>query len=350
MATELLSNISGALAQTFAPRLTRLWNRRAVLARTLRAVPGGGQGYGKNVAWDVQTSGATATAFAEGSDVQASEFTFDPVQSAVLPWGHYRSSFSLSDLEIEVAARNLGNANELVDLVEERFMNACSAIIDMINTDLFSGTGTRGGQPAIFGLDYALATTNTYAGIAKGSFPEWAGNTVSNGGTARPLSMDLLSGAESQVYQRCGMEPKLLVATTQGHRKYEGLFHSTVRTVNDGSRPVQSFQGSARGLDWRGDPIVRDRSATAGCFYMLNEDEVEIVYLPFSGASADGVRETSRGLPSSNGKDEELTPIMARCTPLARTGGAQKFAVSCYVQLKVKRPNAHVIIKDIDET
>jgi len=214
---------------------------------------------------------------------------------------------------------------------------------------LFSGTGSRGGNPSIIGLDVALASSGSYAGINKGSVTEWAGNTLSNGGTARALSLDLLAGAEAATFLRSGMEPKLLVTTAQIHRKYEGLFHSTVRTVNDGSRPVQSFQGSARGLDWRGDPIVRDRSATSGSFYMLNEDEVELVYLPQGNALADGVASVTRSLPSSNGKEEEPTPIMARCYPLARLGSAQRFAVECYVQLKVKRPNAHAVIKDITE-
>ena len=66
MAAEVLSGISGALAQTFAPELIRNWNRQAVLAKNLRVISAGGQGAGQNVAWDVEFSGAGAARISGG--------------------------------------------------------------------------------------------------------------------------------------------------------------------------------------------------------------------------------------------------------------------------------------------
>src|SRR5262245_4952855 len=107
MAGDVVANIAGALAQTMAPELTRTWNRRTALCQNIRILPGGGQGAGQNVAWDVEFSGATADAFQEGSDVDPSEFNQDPMTKATLPWGQYRSAFQLTNLEINVAAANV---------------------------------------------------------------------------------------------------------------------------------------------------------------------------------------------------------------------------------------------------
>lgn len=349
MAAETLSNIAGALALTMAPQITRLWNRQAILAKSLTAVPGGGQGGGQAVSWDVEYSGASAASFAEGSDVASGEFATDPVMKATLPWGQYRSAFALSNLEIIAAANNVANATALEDMVGERFLGSVTKLISKINVDLFSGTGTSGGNPTIIGLDSALAVSGSYAGINKASVTEWAGNVSENSGTGRALSLPILAGAEQLAFVASGMEPDVLVTTAGIHSKYEGLFDSIRRIADDGRGPIQSYQGSTKNLYWRGNPVVRDRSATSGSLYMVNTSEVELVYLPWPGSSPDGVTEMARGLPSSNGRDEDPTPLMARCYPLGRTGSGVKFVVEIYLQLKVKRPNAHVLIKDLLE-
>lgn len=349
MAAETLSSISGALAQTFAPQITRLWNRQAILARSLRAVPGAGQGGGQNIAWDVEYSGASADAFAEGSDVSSGEFATDPVTKAQLPWGQYRSAFQLSNLEILAAANNISNATALEDIVGERFLGSITKLISKINLDLFSGTGTSNGAPSIIGLDAALASTGSYAGINKASVTEWAGNVSSNAGTGRALSLSLLAGGEQLAFVNSGMEPSVLFTTAAIHSKYEGLFSDALRVVSDGRGPVPSYQGSTNNLYWRGKPVVRDRNATAGSLYMINPDEVELVYMPWPGSMPDGVASMARNLESSNGLEGESTPLMARCIPLGRTGSGVKFVCEIYIQLKVKRPGAHVLIKDLLE-
>lgn len=346
---ETLANISGALAQTFAPQITRLWNRQAILAKIIPAKPGAGQGGGQNIAWDVEYSGASADAFVEGSDVASGEFATDPVTRAILPWGQYRSAFQLSNLEIIAAANNIANATALEDMVGERFLGSVTKLISKINLDIFSGTGTSNGAPSIIGLDTALATTGSYAGINKVSVTEWAGNVASNSGVGRALSLPVLAVAEQLAFLASGMEPSVLVTTAAIHSKYEGLFDSIRRVTDDGRGPIPSYQGSTKNLYWRGNPIVRDRSATSGCLYMVNPDEAELVYLPWPGSSPDGINEMAKGLPSSNGRDEDPTPLMARCYPLGRTGSGVKFVVEIYVQLKVTRPNAHVLVKDLLE-
>lgn len=345
MAAEVLSTISGALAQTFAPQLSRQWNRRAVFLQNLRIASGMGAGGGQNVGWDVEfsTSGAAGATFTDGADV--STYSQDPVTKATLDWGKYRSAFSLSNLEINAAAANVSNATALEDMVGERFLGAIAAITDQMETDCFAGTAA----PQIIGLDTALDTTTSYGGVAPGTYSEWVGNVSANGGSARALTMDLLAQAENQAFIASGMEPDFLITTPGVHAKYENLFEAARRTINDGQAPVPSYQGSAGRLYWRGKPVIRDRRAPTSTLYMVNSDEIELVVLPWANVP-DGVMTVAKNAMSSNGKEQDTINIPFRCYPLGRTGSAVKFVVEVYAQLKVKRRNAHVRVADISET
>lgn len=350
MAAELLTNVAGSLAQTFAKELTRNWNRRAVFAQNLPIVSGAGQGGGQNVAWDVEfsASGATGASFVEGSDI--STYTQDPLTKASLAWGQYRSAFSLSNLEINAAAANIANATALEDMVGERFLSAIAAITDQIEVDLFAGTGTDGsGNPNIFGMDTAISLTGSYAGVSTGTYSEWKGNVTANGGVAQALTMNQLAVLEQNIYTSSGMEPDFLVTTPAVHTKYEGLFESARRTINDGQAPVPSYQGSTGRLYWRGKPVIRSRRCTAGELFMVNADQLQLVVLPWANVP-DGVMTVTRNAVSSNGQQDDTIGIPFKVYPLARTGSAIKFAVEVYCQLKVKRPNAHGKLADILET
>lgn len=349
MSAENLSSISGALAQTFAPQLERQWNRRAHLLPKLTIKSGVGQGYGQNVAWDVQfsTSGATGSTFAEGADV--SSYTQDPVTKAQLAWGQFSSAFSLSNLEINAARANMANATALEDIVGERFLGAIAAIVDTMESECFIGTGTLAGNPSIFGLDSAIVASGSYAGISTGTYTEWKGNVQANGGVAQALTMAQLATAESLIFTACGMDPDMLITTTGVHAKYEGLFEATRRTVSDGGAPIAAYQGSTTRLNWRGNGITRARKNPTGVLYMLNSDEIELAVLPWANVP-DGVMTVAKQAISSNGKDTETVGIPFQVYPLARTGSAVKFNVEVYAQLKIKRPNAHCRIADILET
>jgi hypothetical protein len=352
MSADNITNISAALAQTFAPELTRNWNRSTELLKHIAIKPGSGQGGGQNVAWDVMFDGATAASFAEGSDVGAGEFSYDPIKPAVLPWGLYRAAFQLSNLEIDAASANVANATALEDMVGERFVDAVAKICSKINIDLISGTGLDGSSnPTIVGLVAALAATGTYAGLSKGTYPTWGGNVSANGGVARSLTMGVLAGAEQLAYVASGRSPSLFMGTPGSYTKYEGLFEATRRTADAGQQ-LQGYYGTVPAgdnrLNWRGMPVLRDKDITTGTFFMLNPDELEFRVLPWSGA-ADGAAQSTRAGMSSNGRDMAALPLPLKVYPLARTGSAQRFVVEVACQLKVKRPSAHVTIQDISE-
>lgn len=365
MAADVLANIANALARTFAPDIVMQFNREAVTAKLLSVKDDQGYGDAKEVAWDVSFSGATAAAFAEGSDVGASEFNQDTDINAILSWGMYRAPFQLSNLEINAASRAVGSADKLRSIVTHRLFGSMTKMASVINADLWTGTGTASnGNPNIIGFTGTAGTWNgslissgSYAGLATGTYSEWASNLFTNGGVSRPLSFALLSQAERQIYLNSGERPDVMVGSVGVLSKYEGLFESQKMYNSNEGGGVSQYRGSVTAgmegmktsLAWRDTPMYRDRNAPTGVLLMLNSSNLELKFLPFNPLSPDGVPVQTMTLPSSNGKATTPTPLMANIYPLARTGSAIKFNVEMYVQLAVKRPNSCALIGDLSE-
>lgn len=346
MATETLSSISAALSQLFAPDIARQWNRMAVTAALIEAR----KGRGKNVAWDVEFSGTSAQSVAEGSDVAEGEFVTDVNVPAVLSWGTYRSSFKVSETEIDAAISSQGSADALLDIFGERVMNASAKLASVINTDLFTGTGTDGsGNPNIVGLfGGSTDATGVYAGINRASFSEWSGNVLANGGIARPLTQDLLYQLEQNIFTSCGEPPNCIVTSAGVFRKYAGLFESVRRIVTDGRGPTE-YDTATSDLFWKGIPVIRDRNAPAGKLIMLNTNYLYTHYLP-RFQPGDAVMQKMEMVEGSSGqKVKNMTQIPARIALLAKTGDAVKASVKTTLQMVMARPNSSGQLLDVSE-
>jgi hypothetical protein len=146
MAVSNLSAISSALSLIFDNKLARQWNRMARTISLLEAKPG----QGKSVNWDASTSGQTAATFTEGADVSSSEFLIDAKVPMILPWGHYRNAFGLSEHQLEAALQSKESANQLMQLLEESVYESVAALSSKLNVDLFTGIGSSN---EICGLD-----------------------------------------------------------------------------------------------------------------------------------------------------------------------------------------------------
>lgn len=352
MATEALTDIANALSQVFPDALNRQWNRVAEAASRIRVV----NGVGKNAAWDVQFSGTNvASNYAEGSDVQTTDYTQNPNIPATLSWGHYRQSFSMTDTEMEAAASSLAASipTALVDLFGERVQNAIAKLASDINVDIFTGTGTYTlpgpvSVPNIVGLlGGALDATGTYATIVRGTYAEWAGNVLANGGVARPLTEDLLYQLEQNIFTASGEKPDLILCSPGVARKYAGLFVAEKRVVTSGeASPV--YASGTMNMFWNGMPVIRDRNCSSGYLIMVNSNNLELKQLP--NKQARDVMRAMEQLQSSNGMTQRPLPLVASITPLARTGDAVKMMCNIKLALCAKRPNSMGYIKDINET
>jgi hypothetical protein len=356
MATQdLATNLDDALSQLYAPRLIRNFNRISVLAALLMKKPGAG----KNVAWDAMFSGASAAAYADGADVAA--YDVDTPVPATLGWGLYRSSFAITGLAQAAAATSQGSAEELIDLIDTSAENSAMKLISLINADLYAGDGTGGGgEPTIVGLASALDSTGTYANIAKGTYAEWAGNELANGGTPRALTKSLLDTLETTIYKRCAERPTIIVASPEVCQKYEGLFDSITRVILSGPGELSAQSAMGRmsssilpdndgftGFHYKGMPVYRDKDCQAGTLYMINSRHTELRFLPQPSVNTATIAASKElaGLPGTN-----MAGLAARIESMAKTGDADKFSMKLYLQLKVSRPNASGFLADISES
>lgn len=184
MAGESLTTIFNALPQLFEDDLQRQWNRTTVLLGELQARKGVSEGKGKNVAFDVEFTGATAATVAEGADVPTTEFAQDIDVPAFAPWATYRSSFQVTETEIDAAFTSgpQGMPGALRDIFGSRILSAGAIIASQIENDALIGTGVdSSGNPTIVGIyGGAIAATGAYLSINTAQYSEWAANVTSN--------------------------------------------------------------------------------------------------------------------------------------------------------------------------
>ena len=357
---EDLSVIFNALSQVFDPQLERQWNRTAVMASLIEARPG----VGKNVAWDAEFSGATAAAVAEGSDVIDAEFSGDIATPATLAWGEYRSVFRVTESEIMAAASSIGSPTALIDLFGERILGGGAKIASVINGDVINGTGTVtwNGAPVsnIVGLlGGALAPTGNYAGLSRSTYPEWAGNLLAHGGTARTLTLDLMDQADENIYIASGMSFDFVIASPGVCRKYASLFTPVTRIVSEGRGPLtmglgaQLNLGNAPGeLFYKGRPVYRDKDMASGTMVLGTIAGLRARYQPRPGFAEDlaPVRQFNAEGMNGLGDVRTMTGIPIRLVPLGRRGTSIPVMMFTEVQLQVARPNSFCVIADISET
>lgn len=344
---SVLADVSNALSQRFAAKISLNWNRQAILAAKLPTE----QGFGKNVAWDAGFSGATASSYAEGTDVQTGELNIDAFVPATLSWAHYRSAFQVSETEFDAAASSAGSADALVRLFDTRVMGSVEKLASKVNADLWSGTGTDGsGNVSIVGLQGgALETSGTYAGILRSTYSEWAGNVLANGGVARPLTIDLMEQMDANIFTGSSMKPDLIVCDPATFRKYKGLFEPIRRVEGESVMKYDTSMYSE--VFFQGIPIFRDKDAPAGTMTFLNRSQVAKVFLPGSNMSEQDVFKVD-WVEGSGGSGDEKTPtgLPFRIVPLAKNGDSLKFMVKCVLNQKLVRPNCMGYIKDINVT
>lgn len=349
MSAMTLSTISSALADFFEDRVAMQINRAVVLAQLLPK----SAGQGKNIQWVARFGSAAPTAngvIADGADV--SVYESDTKVPAVLQFGTYNQAFSLTG-KARAAAMAAGNPNELMNLFAEEFEEATQRLAVGIGTDLYTGAGTSNIIMGLIASAGGLAATGTYAGIDRGTYTQWAGNVLANGGVERPVTFELMRAMRRTIYTASGLKPDLIVCDPLTHERYGNLFGSERRYIQDVRLRGEkiTLDGGYQVLEFDGIPVVEDVLCPAGNMLFLNTAQVHLKQLP---DMVDGVNRAS-GSAAVAGTDEErfgAGPIgmNARIQPLATTGDAFKFQLILYPQLQVRRPNACGWIDDLETT
>lgn len=376
MSGENLQTIFNALSQFYDPMLQRQWNRTTVLLGLLAASPAKpSPGAGRNVAFDVEFTGTTAQTVAEGSDVPASEFAQDVEEPAFFSWATYRSSFQVSEQEVDAARNSVGTAEELMDIFGARILSAGAIIASQIENDALVGTGVDGnGNPTLIGVyGGAISASGAYGGINPATWTEWAGNVLANGGVTRALTPDLVEQADANIFTASSVPWNLAMTSAGVTRKWASVFYQGPVTstgtatnfplsrANDGPNrqdillPNGMVQGAGMqqvGLFLKGQPCFRNRLNPTGKLALLNTDHLKIKYLPRTFKQADIDFMQMLGIEGSSGNTPgtvQATGIPMRIAVLAKTGDSYKISCRVTLAMAATRRNSMAIIQDISE-
>lgn len=343
MAAEQLSTIQSALEQRIRARLVRQPNRAAVTLNLLRK----NAGSGKNLAWDVSVGTDVGQIFEDGEDV--STYNNDTELMATLPWANYGDAFGVTGLAEDAAAKE---PTELNNLVMKKLMDAIQRTASKVNVDVISGLGTASPQK-ILGMTATagpLAATGTYAGIDRGTYPQWAGNIDS---TIGPLSIKRLETMLSNIYDASGRQPTYMVTTTQLFQAYAELVHPQRRWVEEVTIRGETIKldGGFKALELNGIPIFKDKDMLDGAWLMIDDEHMGVEFLPPAPRVVGSellAQVPIAGTPQEQaGTVPEAAGLMARLFKLARTGDKSKFQLLARVQLWCDKCNAQGMLKNV---
>lgn len=350
MADTDFAALSPALEQFIRQQVVKQYNRSSVTTNLLRKEVG----MGKNLAWDVSTGTGTGQVFDDGQVV--STFNADTETLATLAWAEYGDAFKITGRAEDGAQFS---RTELANTWIFKMMQARERAAKLINDDIWTGDGSTGPQK-LFGLTMAsngpLSVSGTYAGISRASFPQFAGITMANGGIPRAISLPLIEYGFEQVFNASGKIPTFGITTSNIWRLLCELGDSQRRILQEvyirGQKLTISLGFNA--VEVNGVPVFKDISVPSGYLAFLSEDSVSLEYLPTAPARiARGKVMTTvplAGLP----QEQDMTgapagggPLMANVIALPASGNFECWMLDSTLQLKVTRPNAHLLIKDI---
>lgn len=348
------ARISDALPTLLAAEIISTMNRSSP---ELQLIPYKAHA-GKNLQWDVEFKNASESsnsALAEGATVTT--YGDDDIVPAVLQFCDYSEAIIVTGKAITTArgAAGKGGASELQDLWAQKMLRAIRRLAKNIGRDFWSGPGTGNRMLGLYGgstltSGAPLSAAGTYAGIARGTYVDWAGNVVANGGVARALTFDLMREMRREIYEACGEMPDLIMCDPTQHEAYGKLFGDQRRYVQEVTIRGQKIvlDGGYRALEFDGIPIIMSTNHPAGTMTFLNTANVRFTALDDSPTEAN---RSPRMVSLQAMPEEQLqsghTPLSARLNPLAVNGDAYPIQMILYPQVQVEKPNTCGVLSDL---
>lgn len=313
----------------------------------------------KNLQWDVEFKNASESAVSavtEGADVTA--FGDDDIVPAVLQFTDYSEAIKVTGKALSAArgSAGKGGASELQDLWTQKMLRAVRRLAKNIGRDFWAGPGTGNRMLGLYGgstltSGAPLAAAGTYAGIVRGTYADWAGNVLANGGVARALTFDLLRDMRKEIYEACGEMPDLIMCDPTQHEAYGKLFGDQRRYVQEITVRGQKIvlDGGYRALEFDGIPIVMSVNHPAGSMTFLNTGCVYITALDDTPSEAN---RSPRMVQLQAMPEEQLqsgaVPLQARLNPLAVNGDSYPIQMILYPQVQCEQPNKCGVLSDLN--
>tara|TARA_R110000822_G_scaffold54998_9_gene140235 strand:- start:4410 stop:5354 length:945 start_codon:yes stop_codon:yes gene_type:complete len=213
------------------------------------------------------------------------------ISAANYEWKQVAASIAISGIE---EAKNRGK-EQVIKLLNAKITQAEQSIQELMNGQLFSGTGSG---ENMFGISKIAGTVNNVVGNIDGATETWWNPTVTNiGGALDLVDMGTLYNDASK-----GNDvPDIIVTTQTQYEAYENLLTPLVR-YQDVAKANAGFQN----LMFKQTPVVFDKVCTAGNMYFLNSK-----YLKLTGMSGNWFNTTPFQNGVVNGVDARYALILA---------------------------------------
>jgi len=207
-----------------------------------------------------------------GSDV---EVTVDNPGSRYLKKGMLLNAGTTGDLIAAVKPIKVTKVNSTTSINVQR--QASSGTVDLDNDD-FLVRGDENGNSfdsEITGLGFMVSDSDDdLQEVDTGDNPEWKANVLSNSGTNRPLSLELMQLAIDTTDEVAGAEPNLVMGHHSIRREYINLLTSDVRYS------PEQLKGGFQKLTYAGGtnpmPIEFDRMAPYNKLFFLNTNDIKL--------------------------------------------------------------------------
>lgn len=349
-----LARITDALPTLLADKIIPQMNRSAP---ELQLIPFEA-GKHKNLVWDVEFKNASESAnsaLTEGQTV--STYGDDDIVPATLNWCDYSESIAVTGKAMASArgSAGIGGVSELKDIWVHKTLGAIRRLAKNLGRDFWQGPGSGNRMLGLYGgstltTNSPLSNTGTYAGISRGTYDDWKGNVLLNGGVQRPLSFDLMRDMRKAIYDACGEMPDLIMCDSSQHEAYGKLFGDNRRYVQEITVRGQKIvlDGGYKALEFDGIPIIASVNHPANCMTFLNTNYVKLCALDDMPTEAN---RSPRMVQLQAMPEEQLQsgacPFRARLNPLAVVGDLYPIQMILYPQIKVDRCNAQGVLGDL---
>ena len=213
------------------------------------------------------------------------------ISAANYEWKQVAASIAISGIE---EAKNRGK-EQVIKLLNAKITQAEQSIQELMNGQLFSGTGSG---ENMFGISKIAGTVNNVVGNIDAATETWWNPQVTNvGGALDLVDMGTLYNDASK-----GNDvPDIIVTTQTQYEAYENLLTPLVR-YQDVAKANAGFQN----LMFKQTPVVFDKVCTAGNMYFLNSK-----YLKLTGMSGNWFNTTPFQNGVVNGVDARYALILA---------------------------------------
>ena len=316
------------LATQYRDQLVQQTNRRSAILRVLPIV----EGEGKTCAWTVEADGALGENYTDGAD--AANFGSDAQYGASLSWGLYRSNFRVTGLAQAAAGSSMSPAGNR-RLWGRNLVSASAKLASTINGAIHTGAGTG---TTYAGLGVAIGDdTNTYAGLARGTYAWWKPYVVDPGSLTSP-TFKMIRDDIQTIYDNSGETPDIAVCPGAVFNKIGSLFDPNRRYANEvtTARGTITLDMGFEGIMMDSTMFIKDKDAAANTISYINTNHTRVEYLP---PASPEVRKLLAELVQANDGYGAL-PLGFIYEMLAKSGDSDKAMVKTYSQLCCDKPNS----------